>query len=212
MKNCKDSSSYLLRWFFFFGIAAILAFSFFVGTLGISHGISEELPFFSFVSSITTDGEFIYTMDETFHSVCKYQKDGTLVWCEQFSSWGANLLLINENGDLCRYDVRARTLFQYDVNGKIVDTQPSFITDLSQTRIQVDGTSYTLRNHLLTSDTILVNDGESSHEIRVENTAGKFVFALLFIVFAGSMTYAVYNLFRFIILVIDKPNTWENTH
>ncbi len=188
--------SHLTRCLLFFGLSAVLLLVFLLGILTGGSKTDQKQPFFNDVSAIASDGESVYTLDNMFHTVCKYQEDGTFVWSMRFSSSGDSALFIDKDGNLCRYDLQTRTTHRYDETGRELGSawDPDHHAALKQVR--TGSKTYTLKDNLMLPSTVSVESGDETHTIRVENGFGKLVFSLLCVIFVGGLVLACYHLLK----------------
>lgn len=215
----KKKSKYLVRWFAFFGVYAVMFFSFILLSLIGKSGISNSKPFLSNVCEIAADGEHIYTLDTTFGSICKYKNNGEFVFRINFSgSESIRNIFCDGNGNLCALKVIQREYIvnEYDEFGTIVNQYPvdgerlfdAGIVSRGDCREQTVGTTfYSLHTHMLSNSTIMIKDGDETSEFVIEGIACHLVQGLYMIVMIGFAVIAGINLVKY--TWIQQYSKWK---
>jgi hypothetical protein len=149
--------------------------AFFGFVLAKPEKIHHSKPFIFSVTEIASDGENIYTLDDTFNYICKYSSSGEFQYAISFSSYGASNLYINEEGLLCRYDIKQDTTYIYDDFGEMIGTIDIPFEEFKEIRstipikeVTVEETHYKYNKRLFFNSTVEITDNEKTESIVVE--------------------------------------------
>ena len=138
--------------------------------------IHHSKPFIFSVTEIASDGENIYTLDDTFNYICKYSSSGEFQHAISFSSYGGSYLYINEEGLLCRHDLNQDTSYVYDDSGEMINTIyipfeefEKIRSTIPITEVSVEETHYEYNKRLFFNSTVEITDNEKTESIVVES-------------------------------------------
>ena len=194
---------HFLMWFVFFGITAALFFSFMVASLITTDAVTDKPPFLADVKEIAASEKYVYTLDPTFHNICKYDIDGNFIFCISFGETGRSRIFCDSDGNLCRYSVRSDLVFVYDDDGKIIDTyaktqreliKEGWISSYFSRKATVGEKTYEMKNRLIASSRIDIGN----RSVVVESV-GYHIFNIIYILIAvGCALFAVANLLIYI--------------
>lgn len=193
-----------LMWFVFIGITVALFFSFIVAVAITTDAVTYKLPFLADVKEIAASEKYVYTLDSTFHNICKYDIDGNFICCISFGETGRSRIFCDSDGNLCRYSVRSDLVFVYDDDGNIIDTyektqreliKEGWISSYFSRKATVGEKTYEMKNHLIASSRIDIGN----RSVVVESV-GYHIFNIIYILIAVDCAiFAFVNLIIFII-------------
>lgn len=147
-------------------------------------------PMFSFVSSVATDGNHIYTLDDFFNRICVYTSNGELISVISFDSHGSNHIFCNNKGNLCRFDERSSVVSIYDDHNNVLSSHNADLDDLldagvievpCKTSDSKGNLQCRLNNHIFFPSSVSVKTENANLRIVTENM-GFHLYCLAFIV------------------------------
>lgn len=195
---------HIIIWFVFIGITVALFFSFIVAVVITTDAVTYKLPFLADVKEIAASEKYVYTLDPTFHNICKYDIEGNFICCISFGETGSSRIFCDSDGNLCRYSVRSDLVFVYGDDGNIIDTyektqreliKEDAISSYFSRKVTVGEKTYEMKNRLIASSRIDIGN----RSVVVESV-GYHIFNIIYILIAvGCAIFAFINLFIFII-------------
>ena len=170
--------------------------------------VTFSKPFFNHVTEIAVDDHCIYTLDDTFNYICKYTDAGEFRFAISFSSMGANYIYINEDGFLCRYDLKQSIEYVYDEDGSQIQSNSLAYQDFKNirdtqpiTEINTDEKTYEYHNRTVFNSVIEIIDSseESGISIVVESFAFHMVWIILIVSWLVGFVFFAWQIYRFIL-------------
>ena len=182
-------------------VMVVLGIVIFLMMLASPSAVKDTKPFIHQVDEIAADGQYFYTLDNTLHNICKYTNDGEFQYTISFPSHGLSYLLINEEGNLCRYDLRKRLLFVYDSDGSLLSEEAlpyenfEIIRDTKfNDSVTANGVEYLFQNRLvLNSSVAVINTQKQTANVVVETLWGHAVLNGTIVAFLAGIAYSVYQ-------------------
>lgn len=193
---------FILRSIVSFFIILIVFFSFLVATAKKPQVLYEK-PFLANVHDFAVSDDSIYTLDSTYHTICKYDLDGNFVFAITYTSTGAGRIFVRDNL-LYRYELRANKVYVYSETGEVMEKIDKNFSELVQegvleknppNEIERNGKKYSFKNRLIL-DSELTFD---SRKIVVESVWYHIIVCVTVILMILLFLFALYNIARFCI-------------
>ena len=196
-----NEKKYIVRWFLCVGIIGTAFFLFMFMNLA---GNRTTPPFFSSVSEIAANEEYVYALDDRNTMLMAYRNNGDLVWCEDFSSTGGNRIFCDDNGNVCRLDAHKRKVYVYDKYGNELDCYQATSAELINNgvidrnpveNVKVTDCEYIFDDNIFANSKILVyRNQEFTAEIIVESWISHVLWYMIIIALIAVFVYGGYNL------------------
>ena len=198
----------------FFGVAILLLFALiivFFSLIGFvtvkPKKVTFSKPFFHHVNEIAVNGDDIYTLDQTFNYICKYNHSGEFQFAISFSSSGQNYIYINADGFLCRYDLKQNIEYLYDEKGVQIEYRQLFYEDFmifrstqNITTIHTNGKTYEYHNRMVFNSVIEITSSDGSQtSIVVESFVFHCVWAVLIFLLLSSVIFCGWQIYQFVL-------------
>lgn len=193
-------------------------FGFFLCTvISSSDGIEYSKPFLTFVSEIAVGDGYIYTLDSTFHNICKYDIEGNFILRITFKSMGSSRIFCDDAGQLCRYSERGQRVYVYDDDGSVQDEYDCDFSELSKAgklkystktrEVVKDGVTYKFTNRWILNSILALGN----NSIVVEKWSFHVMTILYMLVGVLSFASAAANLMQAILKMCeDKFNSFSS--
>ena len=208
MNKSVNKKRYLIRWFICAGIFAV-AFILLIG-MKLSD-VGTKTPFFADISEIATNGEHVYILDDRNTVLNAYNNNGDFIWRINFSSTGASRIFCDDNGAICRLDVRDRTVWVYDEQGNVLNSYRASAKELidngtipnrEQNSIEIGGADnmkYHLQKNMIADSTVYVSRGQETMAcFVVESWESHVIWCMIILLLIVTVVYGAYNLICFI--------------
>ena len=204
------SNEFKFRWIIAILPACALLFFFIMFRLCVFNEVYYKSPFVTEIRGIASDGTNIYTLDDDFNSICKYDQTGALVYCIRYRSASSSYIYCGESGELRRYEAGTQCVYVYDELGNCIQSYEAagdelklLIKDLDhQKRIEANGQQYELNNRLLWNSTI--DSSESDVQIVVESVWYHLIRNILVLATLGLAIYGFLHLGAYILTNLQK--------
>ena len=201
----------ILRTMSAFGILVIAIMFIVFYPMAKTSQVTYSKPFFNHVKEIAVSDNHIYTLDDIFKYICKYTDTGEFQFAISFSSQGASYIYINQDGNLCRYDLKQCLEYVYDDNGIPEQTNPISYEEFDETirhtqavtKIEANGKTYRYSNWMLMNSTIDVRSDNNTllHSFVVESFAFHVVWILIIGSFLSLFVFCFLQFGKFVISV-----------
>lgn len=208
MNKSININRYLVRWFICAGIF-VVAFILLVG-MKLSN-VGTQPPFFADISEIAANEEYVYILDNRNTVLSAYNNNGDFIWCINFSSTGASRVFCDDNGAICRLDVRDRTVWVYDEQGNVLNSYRASAKELidngtipnrEQNSIEIGGADnmkYHLQKNMIADSTVYVSRGQETMAcFVVESWESHVIWCMIILFLIVTVVYGAYNLICFI--------------
>ena len=179
-------------------------------------------PFFSSISEIAANEEYVYTLDDRNTMLMAYSNKGNLVWCDDFSSTGVSRIFCDDNGNICRLDIHKKKVYVYDEYGNELDFYQSTNIELMDNgaidrspvqKVKLNGNEYILKKYIFANSKILVyQNQELMTEIVVESWISHVLWYIIIIALVAVFLYGGYNLAFSIVQNLGMISTSNTGH
>ena len=212
MINKEIVMKYIVRGILSLFIVAVAFFSFLVSTAKKNEVLLEK-SFLASVNDFAVSDDSIYTLDTTYHTICKYDLKGNFLFAITYSSFGGGRIFIQDNR-LCRYDYRSDKVYVYDDAGGILEIFDKDISELIEedkikrstpVSIEHNGKTYNLQKRFILNSELTFE----STVIVVESWAYHLTVCLVILLCISLFAFAIYNIVR---SCINNWNTNKGFH
>jgi len=185
-------------------LIAICFFTFIIYTFAKPEEVIKSKPFTFSIDEITADGTNFYTLDHTFNWICKYSDSGEFQYAISFSSFGTSSLFINEDGYLCRYDIKQDRAYIYGDSGELIETVALTYDEFSSIRpsapikkLTVDGKNYKFRGSLFFNSEVEIVSNDTKTVVVVESFWEHWIRNVVIVALLTGFFYCAYEIFCF---------------
>lgn len=188
-----------------FPLLAICFFTFIIYTSAKPEEVIQSKPFTFSVDEITADGANFYTLDDNLNWICKYSDSGEFQYAISFSSFGTSHLFINEDGYLCRYDIKQDRAYVYGDSGELIETVALTYDEFSSIspsapikKLTVDGKNYKYRGSLVFNSEVEIVSNDTKTVVVVESFWEHYIRNVVIVALLTGFICCIYELACFV--------------